>query len=204
MGSKTGSVNQSLEAAALSFINNTGSTDQGCVINFSSSVYLSQNLTTDKNLLKYAVTGESITRNLTDLYGSIITGVTTVAAGTNSRKALIAMTDGDDTVSSHTIAAAIAASVANKVPVYTVGLGTSLSDTILQKIATDTSGIYYKAPTASDLTSLYNKISSALGSSWTIDWTSPVTFVTGTTYYILVTITYDGGITNSVLFTVTV
>ena len=203
MGSKSGTVNQSLEAAAVAFISGSNAADEGCVVNFSTAVTVDQGITTDKALLINAVTGESTYRDLTALYNSIITGVTTVATGSHSRKALIAMTDGYNTTGTATLTDAINAAISLGIPVYTVGLGAGISTSILSQIASDTGGLFYNAPTSADLLDLYNKISSALSSSWSITFTSPVTFVTSTTYYILITVTYEGGITNSVLYTVT-
>ncbi|MFH1386412.1 MAG: vWA domain-containing protein [bacterium] len=195
----------SLEAAASTFVDNTKSTDQGCVVNFDSTIKVDQTLTTDKTLLKNAITNESVSGGGTALYDAVVTSVNTVDAGSNARKAVIAMTDGEDSgASTNTLTSCIAAAKTLSIPVYTVLLGTSVNPTVLQQISTDTGGVYYSAATATDLAALYDKISSALSSSWTVDFTSPVTFTTGTTYYVRITVTYSGGITNSVVFTVTV
>ena len=200
--------NASLETAAVAFIDNSGVSDQGAVINFSSTVKVDQGLTTDKNLLKYAATHESVSGGLTALFDSIGTAVSTAAAGSNTRKAVLAMTDGAENNSTVYTSkeGVINHANTNSVPVYCIGLGLTqggADEQDLKDIATGTGGLYYYAPGATDIVSLYNKISSALGSSWTVNFTSPITFVTGTTYYIKITVTYEGGITDSVLFTVT-
>lgn len=193
----------SMEAAAAAFVDNMGTSDQGAVVNFSSTVDVDQGLTSNKDLLKYAVTNESTVHNMTALYDSIIVAVGTVSAGSNSRKAVIAMTDGNDTWSSNTLTGCITTAANAGIPVYTVGLGSGLTSSILQQIADDTGGLYYPAPTNAELLDLYNKISSALNSSFTINFTSPVTIVSSTTYYVLITITYEGGITGTLLLTIT-
>ncbi|MBN3032871.1 MAG: VWA domain-containing protein [Candidatus Saganbacteria bacterium] len=205
-GSMSYDSNASLEAAAIAFISGSGASDQGAVINFDDAVKVDQGLTTDKNLLISAVSNESTTSGLTALYDSMGTAVATAAAGSNSRKAVIAMTDGleNSSVNYTTTTAVINYANANSVPIYCVGLGSSVSASGLQAIASGTGGLYYYAPTAADIADLYNKISSALNSAWTINFTSPVTFTTGTTYYVKVTVTYSGGITASTIFTVTI
>ena len=207
-GSMSYDANASLEAAAVAFINGSGSADQGAVINFDSYVHVDQGLTTNKALLEYAATHESSSGGNTALYDSMATGVATCAAGSNTRKAVIAMTDGgeNNSTSYTTTTAVINYANTHKVPIYCVGYGVYAggSDELnLQAIASGTGGLYYYSPKTSDLTALYNKISSALNSAWTIDFASPITFTTGTTYYVKVTITYSGGITNSTTFTVT-
>jgi Ca-activated chloride channel homolog len=207
-GSMSYDSNASLEAAALAFINNSGASDQGAVINFDSYVHVDQGLTTNKALLKYAATSESSSGGSTALYDSMGTAVATAAAGSNTRKAVIAMTDGGENNSTTYTSTTSVINFANtnKVPVYCVGLGIyqgGSDELALQAIASGTGGLYYYAPSASDISALYSKISSALSSSWTIDFASPVTFTTGTTYYVKVTITYSGGITSSTTFTVT-
>ncbi|MDD5382880.1 MAG: VWA domain-containing protein [Candidatus Margulisbacteria bacterium] len=194
----------SMESAALAFIANTGTADEGMVINFSTNVAVDQGLTTNKSLLSYAVTNESVAADMTALYRSINVGTATLdASAANTRKAVIAMTDGGNNQTPTDINDPIGKAQAAGIPVYTVGLGSGISATNLQQIATDTGGLFYSAPTAADLVDLYNKISTALNSTWSITFTSPVTFTTSTTYYILVTITYPGVAPASTLYTVT-
>ena len=206
-GSMLSSDIASMETAALAFIDNAGSSDQGSIINFESNVKVDQGLTTDKDLLKYAATNETSSGGMTALYDSIVVAVGTVSAGSNSRKAVVAMTDGDDTYSyaylGNTLTSCITTAANAGIPVYTVGLGSGLTSSVLQQIATDTGGLFYSAPTNADLLDLYNKISSALSSSFTINFTSPVTIVSSTTYYVLITVTYEGGITGTLLLTIT-
>jgi VWFA-related protein len=209
-GSMDQAENASLEAAAAAFVNNSGATDQGAIVNFGGNIFVDQGLTTNKSLLLTAVgtPNASIDTGYTALFDSMGTAVSTVAAGSNTRKAVIAMTDGGENHSSvyTSKTAVITHANASNIPIYCVGLGItqgSYDEQNLIDISSGTGGLYYYSPNTASLTDLYNKISTALGSSWTIDFTSPVTFVTGTTYYILITVTYEGGITNSVLYTVT-
>ncbi|MFA4844771.1 MAG: VWA domain-containing protein [Candidatus Margulisiibacteriota bacterium] len=208
-GSMSSDSNASLESAAVAFINQSGATDQGAIFNFDSYVVMDQALTTDKDLLKVAATMESISGGSTALYDSIGFAILTVEAGANARKAVIAMTDGgeNNSVTYNTTGEVVTLALAKSIPVYTVGLGLTAGgadENNLKGIATGSGGFYYYAPTATDIVALYSKVASALNSSWTVNFTSPVTFVTSTTYYVKITVTYDGGITNSVTFTVTV
>lgn len=208
-GSMSSASNASLETAALAFIAASGASDQGAIINFDDVIKVDQGLTTNKSLLSHAVTNESTGGGNTALFDSMATGVATCAAGSNTRKAVLAMTDGGENSSLTylTTTAVINYANAHSVPIYCIGFGLtpgSLDELNLQAISNGTGGLYYYAPAAADISTVYGKISSALGSSWTINFTSPVTFTTGTTYYIKVTITYAGGISSSTIFTITI
>lgn len=199
---------QSMEAAAVAFINQSGSSDQGAILNFGSYVSMDQGLTTNKDLLKVAATNEISASGSTALYDSIGLSILTVEAGSNPRKAVVAMTDGgeNNSYTYTTTDEVVALALSKGIPIYTVGLGLypgSYDEINLKGIATRSGGFYYYAPTATDIVTLYGKIASALNSSWTVNFTTPITVVTGTTYYIRITVTYDNGISNSVTFTVT-
>jgi hypothetical protein len=47
---------------------------------------------------------------------------------------------------------------ANGITIYTIGLGNQLDEPLLQRIASEAGGIYYNAPTSSELQTIYNAI----------------------------------------------
>ncbi len=210
-GSMAYATNLSLEAAATAFVNGMGSSDQGAVVNFDSSIDTDQSLTSNKTSLIHAITNPTVGGGATALFDSIATAVTTLDSATSgNRKAVIAMTDGGENSSSSytTVTSLVNYAKSKSVPVYTVGLGltTGSSDELnLQNIATGTGGVYYYAPNSTDLLALYNKISSALSNFYTITFTLPSskTFTTGT-YVITFQVVSYGSLTGSATISLTI
>jgi tight adherence protein C len=87
------------------------------------------------------------------------------------RRAIILLTDGDDTAS--TYSARVASDVARKAGalVYTVGLGPDAQDGILTALA-EGGGRYYKAPAPQDLQAIYNSIAVELSSQLLLQYKS--------------------------------
>ena len=163
-----------VKTAANTFVNYMGTNDRAAVVSFASSVVVKQSLTSDKNALHNAINNyDSGVGTMTSLYDAIIVSVDQVKTSPNIR-AVLALTDGVDTYSTHTLQEAINHAVANGVPVYTIGMG-SADHATLQQIATQTGGRYYYAPTSSELQQIYTLISGQLSSQCEITWTTPFT-----------------------------
>ncbi len=200
----------SLQAAATAFVNSMSATDEGAVINFGQDNNVDQGLTTSKTSLINAIENPStLIKGNTYLYDAIYTGINTVKSGSNTRKAVLAMTDGSDTGSTYSKANIIEEAQDNNVPVYTIGLGHASTvtayKTLLQDVASSTGGLYYQAPTSIDLLNLYSKLSSALSSYYVMVFSLPAGQVlqSGVTYTIQVSIVSYGSITSSATFTLT-
>ena len=195
-----------MEQSAEEFVRNASATDEGAIINFAISVLVEQSFTSDSNLLISAIRNPSNVGVSTALYDSIDTGISVAENASNSRRAVICMTDGGEN-SSRTytsVSSVVSYGSSAGVPVYCVGLGLSQGGSAyqnLQDITYNTGGLYYHSTTSADLVDLYNKISQTLSSSWSVTFRSPDTFVTGTTYAVRVTVSYAGGIENSVILT---
>lgn len=151
-----------MENAAAQFVTNMADDDAGEIIKFAFGIEVSQAFTTDKNALINAISAStSLNRGSTYLYDAIYDGVTDTA-GQSGNLAVIAMTDGGDSGSSHSEDQAIAHAQASGVPVYTIGLGSSINANVLQRIAQETGGLYFAAPTSSELAEIYDNIAGIL------------------------------------------
>jgi len=151
-----------MENAAAQFVTNMSDNDAGEIIKFAYGTEVSQAFTTDKNALINAISAStSLNRGSTYLYDAIYDGVTDTAAQSGNL-AVIAMTDGGDSGSSHSEDQAIAHAQASGVPVYTIGLGSSINASVLQRIAEETGGLYFVAPTSSELAEIYDTIAGIL------------------------------------------
>ena len=66
----------------------------------------------------------------------------------------------------------IAKAVCEGIPVFTIGLGDDIAEIDLTKIATETGGQYFHAPTPAQLQSVYHKISLLLENQYVITYQS--------------------------------
>lgn len=73
-------------------------------------------------------------------------------------RAVIALTDGGDNSSGKTMQNIIDKAKQLSIPVFTIGLGSSIERVKLQKIADDTGGKYYEAPNEDDLEEIYKSL----------------------------------------------
>jgi VWFA-related protein len=92
----------------------------------------------------------------------------------NNRKAVIVVTDGFDNDSTVTLDDVIAKANDRGVFVFTVGLGPSVETVVLQRLAQETGGQYFHAPTGTDLTAVYSQISLILTNQYQFQFASPV------------------------------
>ena len=171
-GSMSGQRTTDLENAASTFVSLMQANDAGEVIDFASSVTVSQAFTTDKSLLQAAIAAGSA-GGVTALYDGTLQGVVDTAAR-GGRMAVLTMTDGYENASSHTRDDVVNAAKAGGVPVFAIGLGSVEPN--LPDLATLTGGFYYAAPTSSDLNDIYQKISGQLSGQLQISFISPDPF----------------------------
>jgi uncharacterized protein YegL len=135
-----------MEDAAAEFINDMIEEDAGEIIKFADGVETMQEFTTDKtNLIDAVYAAPTIPNSSTSLYDAVYQAVTESSAETG-RKAVIVITDGNDTSSSHNDSEVIAYAQTNEIPVFTIGLGTSINATILEAIAEQTGGALIMKP----------------------------------------------------------
>jgi hypothetical protein len=160
-----------VQNAAADFVTHMVSGDQGEIIKFSTSVAVVQPFTTDKTLLAgVAKSSWSGADGNTALYDSIYQAVADTALQ-GGRMAVIAMTDGRDNVSTHGLDDTINLAKISGVPVFTVGLG-SVEESGLKRIAYETGGVYYHAPTSADLLAIYQKISQIINNQYIVTYST--------------------------------
>jgi len=141
--------------------------DIGQVIKFDDAVEVVEPFTMDKLRLQAAVEAPFDKGRNTKLYDAAFLAVDEMAPQTAYRRAVVVATDGRDqgpTVpySTHTLAQVIANAVADKVPVFTIGLGLDIDRAVLQQMATGTGGVFYEASTSQNLANIYNQLSTIL------------------------------------------
>ncbi|MDZ7333825.1 MAG: VWA domain-containing protein [candidate division KSB1 bacterium] len=171
-GSMTTQAIKDMETAAHTFVNLMEANDEGAVFKFSSYVQKMIGFTADKNALHSAINASFPGAGYsTALYDAIYNAISE-AIGKSGRKAVLALTDGKDNASSHNIDQTIAHANQYSTPVFTIGLGSSIDETVLKKIASQTGGEYYRAPSSNDLEAIYKKISEYLRNQYLITYTT--------------------------------
>ena len=186
-GSMSATAISDMEDAAVEFVGAMGEADEGQIVKFANGVEVAQAYTTEKTDLTGAIfAATSLSTSATHLYDAIYQAITDTAARAG-RKAVIVMTDGRDTGSTHSDIEAINHSAANGVSVFTIGLGDSINASILQAIADQTGGVYYEAPDSNDLQAIYQAISDVLKNQYVVTFTPEIYDGQTHTLYIVVT-----------------
>lgn len=176
-GSMAGSKLADAKAAAKDFVDQFNADDEGQIIAFNSSVGFKERWTKQVGELKSAIDDLSASGG-TKLWGATQTGVGE-AEPRVGRSAVVVLTDGKDRTLA-TVDDAIGAAQSANVPVYTIGLGSDVNGTDLQRLADETGGVYYFAPSSSDLTTIYNRISQSIADEYEITYETTNTATDGT------------------------
>ncbi len=147
--------------AAEGFIRYMNSDDETAIVLFTDRANTAAPMTTDKEALKLALQkmySNGGTSFSAALNASIkqIDGAEKITNGANKNR-IILLSDGDDNDSANMRNAAIQKCKDKFIEVYTVGFG-SANDAILQNIADETGGKYYKALNAQDIVDIFAKL----------------------------------------------
>lgn len=96
--------------------------DEIFVMRFSTDVSLVQNFTSDRRRLQRAVK-DLQARGSTALYDAVVEGLQVTRNGKHQRKALLVITDGNDTSSKMRLKETVDLAVRSEVPIYNLGIG---------------------------------------------------------------------------------
>ena len=156
----SGSISNALvkirEAAGI-MVDSLGAADECAVITFGRSITVQQDFTTDRALLAAALT--RLTANGgTPMFDASYLGVQMLAARPGNRSAVI-LTDGEDNMSTSTIADVIALAQAYEIKLYTIGFGIALDiQKIMTRMAVETGGTPFFVERPSELNAVYERI----------------------------------------------
>lgn len=164
----------SVQKAATAYVDNVRAEDEVLVIDFSDKVKVIQGFTTDKAALRGAIGGIKARGN-TALYDAAFEAIKSFG-DKKGRKVAIVLTDGKDDdgtnkpLSTKTVDQAIAAAKEVNVPIFTIGLGSSVDEALLKRIATESGGRYFPSPNPADLESLYKEIGAQLTGQYLLSY----------------------------------
>jgi Ca-activated chloride channel family protein len=157
-----------MEEAVSGFVDLLGSQDEAEIIKFGTLVKVMQAFSTDKSLLKTAISTDPNAGGWTYLYEALYKAVTDVAARTQ-RKAVVALTDGrewiqppGDQSNQALLADLITHAKDTGVPIFLISLGSNVEFDNLEQIASESGGHLYRASHSSELLEIYQEVSETL------------------------------------------
>jgi VWFA-related protein len=157
-----------VHAAAARFVDTLKPEDRALVIDFDEKVFLLQGLTGDKTLLRQAVQSTKALGG-TALYDALYASYRKLR-GIDGRKAIILLTDGDDTASKFSFKRILDEAKVSDVLIYPIGLGTSVLDIdlrrVLRTLAEETGGRAFFPSNADELEEVYGTIATELKSQY--------------------------------------
>jgi tight adherence protein C len=168
---------QSAQAAATAFVGQMRPIDRVGLIQFDSQLSLVSSFTSDHDALMKEI-GNFTPQGNTRIYDALYLALkeTTVPDGS---KAIVLMTDGQDTESAIDLAHALALVHDTGIRVYTIGIGSDIDANALNQIAVESGGHSYSAPTAEDIGYAFQLMSNQLRNRYEIDYRSPATAAIG-------------------------
>ena len=157
-----------VHTAASKFIDTLAAEDKALVIDFDDKVYLLQDVTADKKELRTALTSTNALGG-TALYDALYASYRKLK-GIDGRKAIILLSDGDDTASKFSFRRVLDEAKINDILIYSIGLGTGFMDVdlrrVLRSLAEETGGHAYFPDKPEELEAVYREISTELKSQY--------------------------------------
>ena len=146
-----------MNQAALDVVLELKTGDEVEIIKFAPLVSVVQTFTSDVNLLTAAINTPHFGDG-TALYDAIDQAILDTKNQVTERKAIIIITDGEDNSSvTATLNRIIDDAKAEGIPIFVIALGNfdqSIIDTVLEPIATGTSGVFYEADVAQNFSTI--------------------------------------------------
>lgn len=172
----SGSIREALgevHEGALGFIDQLKDEDRALLIDFDDKVYLVQDLTSDKALLREAASSTEAIGD-TAIYDALHAAFRKLR-GIDGRKAIVLLTDGDDTSSQFPFDRVLEEAKSQDVLIYAIGLGPGVRKGALKEFTDATGGRVYFVDKAKELAAAYQAIATELRSQYYLSYQSPLT-----------------------------
>ena len=179
-GSLSISAQSDIQNAANSFVSRlVNGVDETGVIKFTYIIGAKTDFTTDQSAVIAAINAPyPLGSGGTALYDSLITAIDDTALRTNSRRAIIVFSDGNDESSiNNTLTSVIDQATLKDVPIFAIAYtnATNPKPEVMQQLAQETGGEFYLAPSSPEVASIYDKISQILSQQYLIEYVSSST-----------------------------
>lgn len=166
------------QSAAQTFVRLMRRDDQAALVSFADTVRLDQTFTSDSTQLLLAL------RALAPQGGTAIYDAANYCAdllqNVAGRRAIILLTDGLDKDSQTTFEQIVQRFSNAGIPVFTIGLGTEVSENNLRTLAESSGGRYYFSPTSKQLVEIYKNLAALLQHAYRITYTTHNATTNGT------------------------
>jgi len=160
-----------VHGAAGAFVDTIRDIDNALIIDFDDNVFLIQDLTNDHEALKEAITSTE-PLGATSLFDALHAAYRKIGQ-IDGRKAVILLSDGEDTSSQFGFKRVLNEAKANNTIVYTIGVGGgSIDRNVLQEFAENTGGKAFFVKKADDLAEVYQRIADELGKQYYLTYST--------------------------------
>ncbi len=149
-----------VHGAAGAFVDTLRDQDRALAITFDDKVFLIEDLTSDKAALKEAITSTEALGS-TALYDALHAAYRKLRE-IQGRKAIVLLTDGDDTSSQFGFDRVLEEAKSQNVIVYGIGLGGEVRRGVLKDFSEETGGRSFSIKKASELADVYERIAEEL------------------------------------------
>jgi tight adherence protein C len=193
-GSMAGRPLTDSKAAINSLAQALGPQDQAALLTFNATVRVAQPLTADKAAVVRA-TNAAVANGDTAIFDAVSSAIEALAGAGQSRRAIVLLTDGQDTASRSSRDDAVAKVSASGARLYVVGLGNDLDRPTLQALAgSSAGGQLYEAPTSAQLRAIYQGLAEQIKTEYAIEYQSTVAAPDGTEIPVLLQLRRGGTI----------
>jgi VWFA-related protein len=142
--------------AANSFVDRLSDDDEIALVSFSEQVYYNQPWTNNRALVKQRIDALNVISG-TALWDAVLTSANLIRYR-EKKKVMIVLADGQDGASGNPASLAITYAIEAGCVVYTIGLGNDVDTGNMTRLASETGGRYYHAPSGEDLDQIYAEI----------------------------------------------
>ena len=165
--------------AASRFLERLGRNDRSAVMTFNDEISTLQQFTSDHyNSSEAAKQATPKFQGGTCLYDAIYAAMEMTLSEPEGRRAVVAFTDGkDETITGEKCSTKLVSdvmdfSLANRIPIYTLGFGPKTDDKDLKRMGESSGGSFIKAETKADLDSAFNKLYEQLNNEYKLTYES--------------------------------
>ena len=172
-GSMKGASLAAAQASTLDFVRRLGADDQYAVVAFASRPKQLLDFTSDKTAGVSAVNDLRAAGD-TALYDTVAEAARIVSEHTSDQKAIVILTDGEDTASGCSFTEALSLARARGVEVHVIGLGRRVNKPLLTRLTAETGGSCFFTNTPSDLVDIYRSILKHINTRYEVTYRSPI------------------------------
>jgi Ca-activated chloride channel family protein len=153
----------------LEFISDSESTDSLLFVGFAEEVDLVSSISSDYSQIRTILNAIEPDGG-TAFYDGLLRAIDSLSSH-HSSSAIVALTDGADNTSKHSLFEVIERAQDKNIPVYVIGLG-EIDEEPLRKLSRETNGFFYQTNDPKKLKEIYANIKGQLRSIYQVDYTS--------------------------------